>query len=77
MCEDERNSNWFVVESKSFEISMEGEGRKLKIFITKRSRGLASWIRFGDEGMRNLWKGVEACCRDSSPARSAFEWKSL
>ena len=41
-----------------------GEGRKTKFFITERCRGLASWIRFGEEGMRKLLMGVEACCRE-------------
>ena len=40
MREDERNNNWFAMESKSFEISTEGEGRKLKFFISERSSGL-------------------------------------
>ena len=77
MREDNRNKNWFVVESKSFEISTEGEGRKVKIFITERSKGLSSWIQFGEEGMRNLLKGVEVSCRDPSLIRRAFEWKEI
>ena len=75
MREDEGNNNWFAVESKSFKISVEGEGRKTKFFIIERCRGLASWIRFGEEGMRKLLMGVEACCRDTSSARRSFEWK--
>ena len=59
MREDERNGNWFAVKSKSFEFTMEGEGKKTKIFITERSRGIALWIRFGVEGMNNLLMGVE------------------
>ena len=75
MREDEGNNNWFAVESKSFKISVEGEGRKTKFFITERCRGLASWIRFGEEWMRKLLMGVEACCRDTSFDRRSFEWK--
>ena len=55
---DERNENWFAVESKSYELTMEGKGKKTKCFITERSRGVASWIRFGVEGMEKLMWGV-------------------
>ena len=74
MREDERNGNWFAVESKSFEFTMEGVGKKAKCFITERSRGIASWIRFGVEGMNKLLLGVEECCRVFVPARRPFEW---
>ena len=75
MREDERNGNWFAVESKLFEFTMEGEGKKAKCFITERSRGIASWIRFGIEGMNKLLLGVEECCRVFVPARRPFEWR--
>ena len=75
MREDERNGNWFAVESKSFEFKMEGEGKKAKCFITERSRGLASWIRFGVEGMNKLLLGVEESCKAFVPARRPFEWR--
>ena len=74
MREDERNGNWFAVESKSFKFTMEGEGKKAKCFITKRSRGIASLIRFGVEGMNKLLEGVEECCRVSVSARRPLEW---
>ena len=74
MREDERNGNWFAVESKSFKFTMEGEGKKAKCFITERSRGIASWIRFGVEGMNKLLEGVEECCRVSVSARRPLEW---
>ena len=70
MREDERNRNWFAVESKSFELTTEGEGKKAKCFITERSRGIASWIRFGVEGMNKLLMGVEECCRVFVPAKA-------
>ena len=68
MREDERNGNWFAVESKSFEFTMEGEGKKAKCFIAKWSRGIALWIQFGVEGMNKLLMGVEECCRVFVPA---------
>ena len=50
---------WFSVDHKSFEIEEVGEGRKTKIFITERSRGRSSWIRFGKDGVKILIKGLE------------------
>ena len=75
MREEERNGNWFAVESKSFELKMEGIGRKAKYSITERSRGIVSWIRFGVEGMNKLLLGVVESCRDFDPARRPFEWR--
>ena len=54
---------WFSVDSKSFEISVDGEGRALKGFITEKRKGAVSWIRFGEAGLRNLLKGIETCCK--------------
>ena len=73
--EDERNGNRFAVESKSFEFTMEGEGKKAKCFITERSRGIALWIRFGVEGMNKLLMGVEVCCRVFVLARRPLVWR--
>ena len=75
MREDERNGNWFAVESKSFEFKMEGIGKKAKCFITERRRGIVSWIRFGVEGMNKLLLGVEECCRAFVPDRRPFKWR--
>ena len=72
---DERNENWFAVESKSYELTMEGKGKKTKCFITERSRGVASWIRFGVEGMEKLLWGVEEYCRVSVPAWRTLVWR--
>ena len=49
---------WFSVDSKSFEFKVEGEGRKAQVIITERRRGRSSWIRFREEGVRILLKGV-------------------
>ena len=72
---DERNENWFAVESKSYELTMEGKGKKTKCFITERSRGVASWIRFGVKGMEKLLWGVEEYCRVSVPAWRTLVWR--
>ena len=75
MREDERNGNWFAVESKSFEFRTEGKGKKAKWFITERSRGVVSWIQFGIEGMVKLLTGVEECCRALVSAGRTFAWR--
>ena len=64
----------FVVESKSFEILVEDSGGKLKGCIWERSRGIASWIRFGEASLRCLLEGVEACCREVDDQRWVIEW---
>ena len=66
---------WFSVDSKSFEISVEGEGRSLKGYITERRKGVVSWVRFGGEGLRNLLKGVEICCKEGGNSKRIFDWK--
>ena len=38
--------------------------RKVKVFITETSRDLVSWFRYGEEGVKNLLKGVDFCSRD-------------
>ena len=75
MREDERNGNWFAVESKSFEFTTKCKGKKVKCFITEWSRGVLSWIRFGIEGMVKLLMGVEECCRALVPVGRTFAWR--
>ena len=53
---------------------MEGEGRKLHVFITERRRGRSSWICFGEEGARILLKGVESFRREASKNGRGLEW---
>ena len=55
---------WFAVDSRSFDISVEAVGGKLRGIIEERGRGFSSWIRFGDLSFRCLLKGVEFFCRD-------------
>ena len=38
----------FSIDSKSFEISVEGEGRSLKGYTIERRNGAVSWIKFGE-----------------------------
>ena len=69
------NANWFAVEAKSFEITVEGEGKKTKYVITERSRGKVSWIRFDEEGLFNLMRNVDECRNASIPAGRSVVWR--
>ena len=66
---------WFFVDAKSFEISVEGEGRKLEVIITERCKGLVSWIRFREDELKNFLKGIDFCSRVLSQSRRVFDWK--
>ena len=67
--------SWFVVESKSFEISVEDVGGKLKGYIWERSRGISSWIRFGEVSLHCLLDVVEACCREIDNRSWVLGWE--
>ncbi|RVW43300.1 hypothetical protein CK203_070398 [Vitis vinifera] len=60
---EKRRELLFAVDSKSFEISVDVFGKKLKGIIVERSRGFTSWIRFGRSSLCWLLEGVEANCR--------------
>ncbi|RVW54310.1 hypothetical protein CK203_068498 [Vitis vinifera] len=66
---------WFAVESKSYEITTEVAGERLKGIIVERSRGFTSWIRFGSFSLRCLLEGVEACCRGVFKQGHAKSWE--
>ena len=70
----EKNANWFAVEAKSFEITVEGAGKKTKYVITERRRGYVSWIRFGEEGLFYLLKNVEECLKAPTPVSRSLVW---
>ena len=52
---------WFSIEAKSFEISIEEKGKKLRGCIWERCRGATSWVRFGDSSLQHLLLGIEDC----------------
>ena len=66
---------WFTVEAKSFEILVEGVGRRKQFFIIEKSKGGISWIRFGEGSLGTLWKGVNECCRKKVPDKWRIEWR--
>ena len=67
--------SWFAVEAKSFEILVEDVGGKLKGCIWKRSRGVSSWVRFGEASLCCLLDGVETCCREDGNKRWIIDWE--
>ena len=71
---DRQRRRWFSIESKSFEIEVEGEGRKEQVIITEIRRGRSSWIRFREEGVRSLIKGVESFRRETGKISEGVEW---
>ena len=64
-----------MVESKSFEISVEDVGGKLKGYIWERSKGISSWIRFGEVSLHCLLDVVEACCREIDIRSWVLGWE--
>ena len=66
---------WFSVDSKTFEIKVEGEGRKEQVIIIERLRGRSSWIRFSEEGVRILIKGVESFRRETGKISEGVDWR--
>ncbi|RVX07211.1 hypothetical protein CK203_022619 [Vitis vinifera] len=55
---------WFIVDLKSFEISINFVGGKLCGTILERSKGFSSRIRFVNSSLRCLLEGVEVCYRE-------------
>ena len=54
---------------------MEGAGRRKQFFITEKSKGVISWIQFGEESLSSLLKGVNECRRKKVSDRWRLEWK--
>ena len=70
-----RQRVWFSIEAKSFELTLDGVGRRQKYVITKMSRDVVAWIRFGEEGVNTLLKGVEVCCKEKVLENWQQDWK--
>ena len=69
-----RGWRWFSVNSKSFEIKVEGEGRKEQVIITERRRGRSYWICFREKGVRILIKAVESFRREVGRFSEGVKW---
>ena len=61
--------------TKSFIISIEVVGGKLRGIIEERGRSLSAWIRFGKLSLRCLLEGVESFCRDEVLVRWCNSWE--
>lgn len=55
---------WFAMDSKTFDLSIEVVGGKLRGIIEEKQKDFLAWIRFGDLSLRCLLEGMETCCRD-------------
>lgn len=68
---------WFMVESKSFEISIGVVKDKLVGTVLERSQGFSSWISFGEKSFMALLEGVEDCCLNVSGSSFKKFWKGV
>ena len=66
---------WFLVESKTFEISIEVVRGKPRGIILEMSNRFSSWIRFGEKSLSYLLEGVEVWCRGESSLRRLKVWE--
>ena len=66
---------WFSVDSKSFEIKVVDVSRKVQVVITERRKGRSSWIRFGEEGVRILLKGLESLRKEADKNGEGLRWR--
>ena len=66
---------WFAIEAKSFEISIEEKGKKLRECIWERCKGAASWVRFGDSSLQHLLLGIEDCDKISRNQDWFAKWE--
>ena len=56
---------------------LDGRGRKEETILHygKKSKGVISWIQFGEESLSSLLKGVNECRRKQVSDRWRLEWK--
>lgn len=65
---------WFGVDSKTFEISVEGVKGKLLGKILEGGRGCSSWIRFVELSLSHLLDGVESCSQGDEGKPFNKQW---
>lgn len=63
------------MDSNSFDLSVEEVVGRLRGVIVERGRGFSVWIRFGDQSLRSLLKGVKVYCRDDELRRWNNVWE--
>lgn len=57
------------MDSKSFDISIEEFGGRLRGVIVERGKGFSTWVRFGEISLGCLLEGVEVCCIDEGMSK--------
>ena len=65
----------FTVESKTFELALDGRKGSRQILIVEKKRGVSTWIRLGLESLGLFKKGLIHCIRDESEGRWEMEWR--
>ena len=60
---------------KSFEIKIEEKGNKLRGYIWERSKGVTSWVKFGDRSLRHLLVGLGDCEKISCKQEWFMRWE--
>lgn len=66
---------WFVMDLKSFDLSVEVVGGKLRGIIEEKGRGLSTWIRFRVLSLHYLLEGVKAYYRGEVVASWNMSWE--
>ena len=63
------------VESKIFELALDGRKGRSQIRIVEKKRGVSTWIRLGLESLGLFKKGLLHCIRDENEGRWETEWR--
>ena len=70
-----RRRRSFTVESKTFELALDGRKGRCQILIVEKKRGVSTWIRLGLESLGLFKKGLFHCIRDEKEGRWEMEWR--
>ncbi|RVX11797.1 E3 ubiquitin-protein ligase UPL7 [Vitis vinifera] len=65
----------FTVESKTFELAMDGRKGRCQILIVEKKRGISTWVRLGLESLGLFKEGLIHCIRDDKEGRWEKEWR--
>ena len=65
----------FTVESKTFELALDGRKGRRQILIVEKKRGVSTWVRLGLESLRLFKEGLIHCIRDEREGRWEKEWR--
>ena len=65
----------FTVESKTFELALDGRKGRRQILIVEKKRGVSTWVRLGLESLGLFKEGLIHCIRDDEEGRCEKEWR--